>query len=109
MIPTETPVWLIIGLLGIGTYLVRFSFLGIIGSRQLPDWVLRHLRYTSVAVLPGIVAPLVLWPAATGGETDPARLCAAAVAFLAGLMTRSVVWSVVAGGCTLFGMLYLLG
>jgi len=109
MIPAETPVWLIIILLGIGTYLVRFSFLGIIGARPLPEWVLRHLRYTSVAVMPGIVAPLVLWPAATGGEADPARLSAAAAAFLAGLLTRSVIWSVLAGGCTLYGVLYLIG
>ena len=64
-------VWTIIILMGIGTFLIRFSFLGIVGDRKVPDWVLRHLRYTPVAVLPGLVAPLVAWPAATGGETDP--------------------------------------
>ena len=30
--------------------------------------------------MPGLVAPLVVWPQATGGETDPARLLAALVA-----------------------------
>ncbi|WP_420862258.1 AzlD domain-containing protein [Algirhabdus cladophorae] len=109
MMPADTQIWLIIILLGIGTFLVRFSFLGLIGNRQLPDWVLRHLRYVSVAVMPGIVAPLVLWPEATNGELDPARLGAACAALLAGLVTRSVIWAVIAGGCTLYGLLYLLG
>ena len=54
-------IWLIIVLLGLGTYAIRFSFLGLIGDRKMPDWLLRHLRYTPVAVLPGLVAPLVAW------------------------------------------------
>ena len=72
-------IWLIIVALGIGTFVLRYSFLGWIGNRPLPEWALRHLRYTAVAVLPGLVAPLVLWPAATGGHPDPARLLAAIV------------------------------
>ena len=63
----KTTIWTVIVLLGIGTFLIRYSFLGLIGKRPMPPWVLRHLRYTAVAVLPGLVAPLVLWPAATGG------------------------------------------
>ena len=66
-------IWLIILGMGVGTYLIRFSFLGLIGNRKMPDWVLRHLRYTPVAILPGLVAPLVMWPDATGGEPDPIR------------------------------------
>jgi branched-subunit amino acid transport protein len=109
MIPENTPVWLIIVALGIGTYLVRFSFLGLIGGRQMPEWVLRHLRYTAVAVLPGIAAPLVLWPSATNGDFDPARLGAASVALAAGLLTRNVLMAVITGIGTLYGLLYLLG
>ncbi|MEK6215753.1 MAG: AzlD domain-containing protein, partial [Boseongicola sp.] len=75
---SSAEIWFIVAVMGVGTYLIRFSFLGLIGDRKMPDWVLRHLRYTPVAVLPGLVAPLVLWPAATGGDPDPARLIAAA-------------------------------
>jgi branched-subunit amino acid transport protein len=74
-----TEIWLVILALGIGTYLIRLSFLGLVGSRQLPQWALRALRYTPVAVLPALVAPLIVWPTATRGELDPARLAAAAV------------------------------
>lgn len=106
---TATYIWAIIIVLGVGTYLIRFSFLGLIGGKDLPEWVLRHLRYTAVAVLPGLVAPLVLWPAATGGEVDPARLSAALVTFGVGLLTRNVVAAITLGGATLFRMVWLTG
>ncbi|PJN94093.1 hypothetical protein CNY89_16575, partial [Amaricoccus sp. HAR-UPW-R2A-40] len=50
--------WVVIWGLGIGTFLIRFSFLGMIGDRALPDWAMRMLRYVPVAVLPGLVAPI---------------------------------------------------
>jgi len=106
---SEPYIWTIIIVLGIGTYLIRFSFLGLIGGKDLPEWVLRHLRYTAVAVLPGLVAPLVLWPAATGGAVDPARLSAALVTFGVGLITRNVVAAILCGGATLFGIIWALG
>lgn len=102
-------IWAVILILGVGTYLIRFSFLGLIGGKDLPDWVLRHLRYTAVAVLPGLVAPLVLWPAATAGEVDPARLSAALVTFAVGVLSRNVIAAILCGGVTLFGMIALLG
>lgn len=101
--------WTIIALMGAGTFLVRFSFLGLIGNRKLPDWVLRHLRYTPVAVMPGLVAPLVLWPEATGGDLDPARLAAAVATILAGLVTKNVLASIFAGAVVLYSMLWLVG
>ncbi|MCI2399574.1 AzlD domain-containing protein [Aliiroseovarius subalbicans] len=102
-------IWFIIAMLGIGTFLIRFSFLGLIGDRPLPEWVLRHLRYTPVAVLPGLVAPLVLWPDATGGNLDPARLSAAAVTLAVGYLSKNVLAAILCGGTTLYGLLYLLG
>ena len=109
MIPEGTPIWTIIIAMGIGTFLIRFSFLGLIGDRDLPPWVLRHLRYTAVAVLPALVAPLVIWPEATDGMLDPARLAAAVATLAVGMITKSVIWAIAAGGSTLFGLLYLLG
>lgn len=97
--------WGIIAALGIGTFLVRFSFMGLIGTRPMPPWVLRHLRYTAVAVLPAIVAPLVLWPEATGGDPDPARLVASAATVIVGLTTRNVLAAMGAGALGLYGVL----
>ena len=75
----------------------------------MPAFVLRLLRYTPVAVLPGLVAPLVLWPAATGGSPDPARLSAALVTLLVGYFSRNVLAAILSGAATLYGMLFLLG
>ncbi|MFV0246090.1 MAG: AzlD domain-containing protein [Qingshengfaniella sp.] len=106
---TQPPhvIWLVITALGIGTFLIRFSFLGLIGNRPLPGWILRWLRYTPVAVMPGLVAPLVLWPAATGGVPDPARLAAATVTLGVGIWTRNVLWAVPAGLVTLYALIWL--
>ncbi|MCJ7872954.1 AzlD domain-containing protein [Marinovum sp. 2_MG-2023] len=101
-------IWLVIVGLGIGSFLLRFSFTGLVGGRALPEWLLRHLRYTAVAILPGLVAPLVVWPAATGGAPDAPRMLAAAAALLTGLVTRNVLAAMFVGAATLYLALYLL-
>ncbi|WP_425040277.1 AzlD domain-containing protein [Primorskyibacter sp. S187A] len=106
---TFPDLWIIIIGLAIGTFLLRFSFLGLIGDKPLPEWVIRHLRYTAVAVIPALVAPMVVWPAATDGTPDPARLAAAAVTLLVGLWTRNIILAILSGGITLYAGLYLLG
>jgi branched-subunit amino acid transport protein len=42
-----------------------------------------------------------LWPAATDGNPDPARLAAAAVTFLVGYFTRNFFIAIIAGAATL--------
>lgn len=100
-------IWIVILVLGIGTYLIRLSFLGLIGDRPLPPWALRLLRYVPVAVMPGLVAPLTIWPAATGGQPDAARLTAAAVALLVGAITRNMLAAIGAGMAALYLGLWL--
>ena len=88
MIADTMIIWIVIIGVGLGTYLIRFSFLGIIGSRELSEWFLRHLRYVAVAVMPGLIAALA--------------------AFLVGFKLNSVVGAVVTGMTTLYGMQYLI-
>lgn len=102
-------IWLIIGVLAIGTFLIRFSFLGLIGGKNMPPLVLRMLRYTPVAVLPGMVAPLVFWPEATGGQPDLVRLLAALAAVGVAYWTKKVVWGMAAGAVTFYAGLALTG
>ena len=97
-------VWIVILSIAVGTFLIRFSFLGLIGERPLPAWALRHLRYAPVAVIPGLLAPLVLWPQATGGETDPARLLAALATLVVGVWTKSMLGAIAAGGIVLYSV-----
>jgi branched-subunit amino acid transport protein len=105
----KTTLWIVIIGLGIGSFFLRFLFIGLVGDRTMPPWVLRHLRYTAVAVLPALVAPLVMWPSATGGEPDPARMAAAAATLAVGLITKNVLIAMIAGAATLYATLYLIG
>lgn len=102
-------IWLLIALLGVGTFLIRFSFLGLVGDRQFPDWLLKMLRYTPVAVLPGLVAPLVLFPAATGGHPDLPRGAAAVTTLAVGYFTRNTLLAILAGAGVLYSLLWVAG
>lgn len=102
-------IWLIILAMGAGTYLIRFSFLGLVGDRKMPDWVLRHLRYTPVAILPGLVAPLVMWPEATGGNPDPIRFAAAIMTVAVGWWWKNMLAGAAAGAGTLAILLWFAG
>lgn len=106
---SDAQIWLMIMVMGVGTYLIRFSFLGLVGNRQLPDWVLRHLRYTPVAVLPGLVAPLVLWPDANDGNPEPIRIFAATATVILAWYFKSLFAGILAGGVSLVGLNMLFG
>jgi predicted branched-subunit amino acid permease/branched-subunit amino acid transport protein len=97
--------WFAIAGLAFGSWLLRFSFLGIIGNAELPEWITRHLRYTLVAVLPGIIAPLVFMPQATDGAFDLPRFLAALVTLLVGVWRGNLLLAIAAGGVTLYSML----
>lgn len=102
-------IWIVIGALSLTTYLLRLSFLGLLGGRRLPPWALRLLRYTPVAVIPGLMAPLVLFPNATGGQTDPGRLAVAALVLLVGWRTGSVLWALGLGTLAYVALLLTVG
>lgn len=99
--------WIVIVALGVGSYLLRFAFIGLVGDRPMPAWLLRNLRYTAVAILPALVAPRIVWPAATEGNPDAARLLAALVTLAVGVWTKNVFAAIVAGALTLWGLIAL--
>ena len=93
---SEAGIWWLIAGLGLGTYAIRFSFLGLLGNRALPDWALRLLRYTPVAVLPGIVAPALL-----DGGAEPLHVVAVLATVAVGWWSRSALWGMLAGAAVL--------
>ncbi|UYP67418.1 AzlD domain-containing protein [Thalassobacter stenotrophicus] len=103
----DTTFWALTIALGLGTFAIRFSFLGLLGGRELPEWALLHLRYVGVAVFPALFTPLVLWPDATGGDMDPVRIIAAIAAFLVGLR-GSVIGAIIAGMSTFYALMFIL-
>ncbi|MGP9788605.1 AzlD domain-containing protein [Roseinatronobacter sp. NSM] len=106
---TTTQIWSVIVGLGLGSYLLRLSFLGIIGNRDLPEWLLRHLRHTAVAIMPGMITPLILFPQAAGGTLDPVRMIAALATVAISFWTKSAVLTIFGGAAVLFALHFGIG
>jgi branched-subunit amino acid transport protein len=88
--------FLLIVIIAIGTFLLRASFMALLGDRGIPDRLKRGLRFVPVAVLPALVANPVLRP---DGVLDPAnpRTLAMMIAVLVALRTKSILWTIVSG------------
>jgi branched-subunit amino acid transport protein len=98
--------WITVTIIGVGTYLTRLSFVGLLGRREMPAWAERPLRFVAPAVLAALVAPAVLMregslEVAPGGNP---RLYAAAVAALVAWRFKNLAAAIVAG----MGSLWLL-
>ena len=104
-----TILWTVIIGLAIGSFGLRFAFIGLMANRTMPDWLMRHLRYTAVAIIPALVAPLVAWPAPTGGIPSLPHLMAAVTTLVVGYFSKNVLIAMAAGGVTLFTLVQLIG
>lgn len=94
---TDATIWATIAGLGLLTYLIRVSFLGLLAGRQLPETLIRGLSFVPATVLPALVAPMLLRYGAGDGGPDVAVLAASLAALVAGFMSRSVLWGVLGG------------
>ena len=90
--------WLIILGMGLVTYAVRLSLIGVIKQLTLPPLVMRALRFVPPAVLSAIILPELLRPAGRIDLTlaNP-RLLAGIIAALVAWRTRNIVATVVVG------------
>jgi branched-subunit amino acid transport protein len=81
--------WAVVLALALGTFLIRYSFIGLFANRAMPPWLERSLRLVVPAIFAAIVAGgvaivdghfggLALWP----------RYAAAAIALGVALRTR---------------------
>ncbi|MGF1446317.1 MAG: AzlD domain-containing protein [Pikeienuella sp.] len=95
MIP-DWKIWLAIFGLAAATYAIRFSFIGFVGGRPVAPWVRRVLAFVPAAVLPALIAPMVL---TDGGALvlDAPKLLSAGAAFAAGIATRNVLAGILGG------------
>ena len=102
---------LILTIIGMGviTYAIRVSLFLLPEGAQLPERLLRALRYVPAAVLSAIIAPELLLP---GGAFDLSlgneRLLAGLVAILVAWRTRNVLLTVIAGMGTLWALQALI-
>lgn len=103
--------WAVVFGLAVGTFLIRYSFIGLLTDRGIPPWLDRALKlmvpaifaaivFSGIAIVGGNVAGLAYWP----------RYAAGAIALVAAVMTRgNMLVTVVVGMAALHGLPWLAG
>ena len=103
--------WLLVLLMGAGTYAIRLSVLVLVRHTLLPATVRDALRFVTPAVLAAIILPAVLY-AGDGGAFDAGvgneRLLAAIAAAAVAWATKSV-WPTIAIGMVALWVLQAVG
>lgn len=103
-------IWLVIVLVGIGTFLLRFSGIQVFGERRMPPWLSRALRYVPAAVVAAIVVPAMVHGGPDPGFTlENNRLLAGMVAAVVAWRTRGILTTLAAGMVSLWLLEWLLG
>jgi len=95
--------WVIIVIVGLATYLIRLSFVGILGRVGVPPYIERPLRFVAPAVLAAIAIPELVAPAGTIDITiDNLRLIAGVIAIAVAWQTRAMGPTIAAGMVSLW-------
>ena len=102
--------WTVVLGLAIGTFFIRYSFIGLFADKDMPAWLNRALKlmvpaifaaivFSSVAMVGGELAALSQWP----------RYAAAVVALVAAIATRgNMLITLGVGMAALHGLPWLL-
>ena len=77
---------LLFALAGLATFLIRLSFIALLGRIQVPAWVRRILPYVPTAALTAIIVPELLM------RGDVVFLSVANTRLIAGLLACAVAW-----------------
>jgi len=107
---SDLSLWGIFIAVGLGTFALRLSFIGLYGRLRVPPLLQRALAYVPASVLAALVLPAVVYPGGQGAlvlanPQIPAAIVAAWVAW----KTRSTVLTLAVGMAVLWAGKFLLG
>ncbi|WP_353112407.1 AzlD domain-containing protein [Salinisphaera dokdonensis] len=106
---STTMVWLTIAMAGLLTFLLRWSFIAMIDSLEMPPAVRRALRFVPAAVLSAIIWPAVIvQDGAIDLWIDNLHLIAALIAAVVAWRTRSIFYTIAVGMLALWGLTALV-
>lgn len=104
----NTQLILTIVIIGLGTFLFRFSFIYLYGRFQLPKWIQNAMRYVPPAVLSALIFPAIMikediiWIS----PQNP-RLIAGLIAILIAWKTKNLLLTIAAGMGIFWLMLFI--
>ena len=81
------------------TFGIRYPVLALVGRVQLPDWILRALRYVPPAVLTALIIPAMLMPDGVNLSLTVrnAYLAGGMAAFLIAAWRKNLLWTILGG------------
>lgn len=101
--------WLMFLCIGVFTYAIRLSFIGLLGTKEMPALLLKALRFVPIAVLPAIILPqLFLRGNTLDFSLANPRWIAGILAAIVAWRTRNVLLTIVVGMAVLWGLQILL-
>jgi len=100
--------WTAVVLIGLGTFVLRYSFILIVDMIRMPEAVRRMLRFIPASVLTALVVPAVVFhKLPDGASADWRRMAAAGLAALVAWRTRSMPLTIAVGMAALWGIGFL--
>jgi branched-subunit amino acid transport protein len=99
--------WIAILLIGVGTFLIRASFLFAYQRIDLPDRAERALELVPAAVLSALVVPRFLAPEGAVAVVGNDRLLAGVVAAAVAWRTENILATILVGMAVLLGLGWL--
>ncbi len=108
---SDGTLWFVILVAGLGTYLIRVSFIALFGRLDdVPDGVERALRFVPAAVLSALVLPkFVYMDGSLALSPDNLRLFAGALAVAVAWYSENILATIVAGMGALWLLSYVFG
>lgn len=102
--------WTLFLAIGLGTFLLRFSFIYLFGKYQMPYWLKRALRFVPSAVLAALVFPALTHPAGMLDlSLNNVRLLAGLGGAIVAWRTKNVLLTISAGMILLWVLQALVG
>lgn len=93
---------------GLVTYLMRAGLILALADAELPDWLLRALRYVAPSVLAALVVSLVANPDQANQGVSLAEVVGVVVAIPVALKSRNLI-ATLAAGMTAFWLVLAFG
>lgn len=107
---SEWALWGIFIAVGMGTFAMRLSFIGLHGRLRIPPLLQRALAYVPASVVAALVMPAVVYP---GGHGDfvwnNPQIPAAVVAGFVAWRTHNTLLTLAVGMAVLWGLMRLAG
>ncbi|HEU0004236.1 MAG TPA: AzlD domain-containing protein [Ktedonobacteraceae bacterium] len=101
--------WLMFFVIGVVTYAIRLSCIGLLGQREMPALLLKSLRFVPLTVLPAIILPqLFLRNNTLALSIQNPRWMAGILAAIVAWRTRNVLLTIAVGMVGLWVLQFVL-